>query len=780
MSTNLSSQIESFGKDLKIFRSGNETLSIDYIYLTSRLIIELYKVKNFPISKEILDDISLIAYKKGDYELLLDSSLLSYQSLEWKEEDLKRLRFNQHFSIEKLFDKYISPCSTDKMSSIEDKGAKLVTITMTSCKRLDLFKKTVYSFLNCCQDLYLINEWIVVDDNSSNEDRTVMKTIFPFIKFIFKTTEEKGHAKSMNILRECVKTPYVFHMEDDWIFYRKEKYLDKCIEVLQENINHGQCLINREYGERSQCFDIYSTESKTTEMQKIRYYTHYFLKDKELSEFNEKNKTKNCVYWPHYSLRPGMMKTSVWRDVGPYNENSNHFEMEYGYRYISKGYETCFLDNMYSWHTGRCTFERFDETKENAYSLNDEKQFGEKAKIEEITEDKSVLTLTRDEEYLEVETEGIKEYNKKYKMETCVVNMKKRPDRMKQFIIHNHDKAHSLQYSFFEAIDGELVKPTPKILKLFETGDYGYRTGIIGCALSHIVKLKYLIESKNLDCLLILEDDIELCDNFLEKLVVAMKRLPPEWDILFLGHFLYPQYRSEKDRSNDLPIVEKWTKNECIQKSMGGTIGYIINKEGAGKLLNHIKEKGVYNAIDWVIFKTASEDKEKNTGKECNIYYSYPHLVYSECVTNEIKPDSDIQYNFNQLCKSPEERYKYELEFYLKTLNENGINFYDRTREVERSSIKDWDFGINHNTNSKLLLSSCLPNRDVILKNICFIMECDINYVKQKIECLPVHFYTILNSIVIIPITKVNKDIIENVNLDNSYLFSSGETFSKK
>ena len=46
-----------------------------------------------------------------------------------------------------------------------------VTFSITSCKRFDLFHKTVNSFINCCTDVHKIDRWLCVDDNSSEEDR---------------------------------------------------------------------------------------------------------------------------------------------------------------------------------------------------------------------------------------------------------------------------------------------------------------------------------------------------------------------------------------------------------------------------------------------------------------------------------------------------------------------------------------------------------------------------------------------------------------------------------
>ena len=62
----------------------------------------------------------------------------------------------------------------------------------------------------------LVHEVIVVDDGSSNEDRIKMRSRNPNFKFIFKNESQKGHAHSMNILVEHVKTEYFIYVEDDW------------------------------------------------------------------------------------------------------------------------------------------------------------------------------------------------------------------------------------------------------------------------------------------------------------------------------------------------------------------------------------------------------------------------------------------------------------------------------------------------------------------------------------------------------------------------------------
>ena len=134
-------------------------------------------------------------------------------------------------------------------------GRKNVLYSMTTCKRLDLMQKTLNSFINCCTDILTIDQWICYDDNSSDEDRKKMKELYPFIDFVFKTPEQKGHSISMNMIVDALpkETKYLVHFEDDWQFVEKKEYIKPAIEILNENKDNnnkiGQVLFNKNYAE---------------------------------------------------------------------------------------------------------------------------------------------------------------------------------------------------------------------------------------------------------------------------------------------------------------------------------------------------------------------------------------------------------------------------------------------------------------------------------------------------------------------------------------------------
>jgi GR25 family glycosyltransferase involved in LPS biosynthesis len=538
----------------------------------------------------------------------LCNKLLSFPCI--SKSNIKKVLHNRIIATNYVIDRFIN-YPEDIVKSIKPSGNNLVTFSITSCKRFDLFEKTMNSFLNCCSDLDKIDKWICVDDNSSKEERQKMVTKYPFFEYIMKGPAEKGHVRSMNIIREKVDSPYLFHMEDDWQFYEKRNYITECLEILGQDIRIGQCLINKNYGEVPEDMRIIGGVSNTTETG-LRYFTHEFVnnsypKKKWMDNNNLKSdKVVNCTYWPHFSFRPSLIRKKVFNEIGEFKKCS-HFEMEYASRYVCLGYKSAFLETIYSRHIGRLTKDRNNTTKKNAYSLNGVEQFN---KVEDI------------------------------KMKTFVINLENRTDRLDKFT-KEATNAGFKDYDIFKAVNGNKLKPNCQLDRIFEGNDYNMRTGIVGCALSHIQLCIDLLNSDN-DLFVILEDDIELCNNFSKKLNMIINGIKNiNWDIIYLGHHLRNEDKGAFE--DKIPKLEKWSKFVSFQKSLGGTGGYIISKKGAKGLLEYINSTGMTNGIDTVQQKLADD---------LNIYYCYPHIIKAECVRGEKYVDSDIQYNYTSLTRN--------------------------------------------------------------------------------------------------------------------------------
>tara|TARA_Y100001938_G_scaffold71254_2_gene98788 strand:+ start:1847 stop:2632 length:786 start_codon:yes stop_codon:yes gene_type:complete len=255
-----------------------------------------------------------------------------------------------------------------------------ILFSITSCKRLDLFKRTVNSFLNSCEDLSLISEWICVDDNSSKEDRDEMLRFYPFINFIFKGEKQKGHPESMNIIRErALEYDYLLHLEDDWTFTVRKPYVNVALHIMEQKEEYMQVVFNRNYSEelKPNNVDVIGGFKKRTG-KGVYYVEHEFYPKGSEGEtaFYKKNPgSRSCCYWPHFSLNPSLTNTKVFKELGEFKSGISHFEMEYANRYVDKGYRTCFLDDIYCSHIGRKINEAGQEGLKNAYELNETKQF---------------------------------------------------------------------------------------------------------------------------------------------------------------------------------------------------------------------------------------------------------------------------------------------------------------------------------------------------------------------------------------------------------------------
>ena len=254
-----------------------------------------------------------------------------------------------------------------------------ITLTITTCRRRELFEQTIDSFLNCCEDVDRIDRWICVDDGSSAADRERMVERYPFFEFVFKRPTDKGHARSMNLLVDLVDSPWWLHLEDDWHFFAPDSYVTKAQAVLDDDPRLGQVLLNNNYGETLACRDIVGGTVRN-DPGGVRYRAHDYVPAgtdawTELLESLVPGVQTNA-WWPHFSLRPSMLRTSAIRSVGRFDPAAAHFELEFALRYTARGLVSAFFDSVCSLHLGPLTSARGTEGHApNAYELNEERQF---------------------------------------------------------------------------------------------------------------------------------------------------------------------------------------------------------------------------------------------------------------------------------------------------------------------------------------------------------------------------------------------------------------------
>lgn len=579
-----------------------------------------------------------------------------------------------------------------------------ITITMTTCKRYDLFRKTVISVLKCISDMKeYVHDWIVIDDNSSCEMRLKMKEEFPFITYIYKDVEDKGHVRSMNMFLKIVKTPYIFNIEDDWEFFFEDKYITKMMNVFKENPKYGQVLVNVNYSEDTTTYrNAGGSTMKYTKTDQL-YFVHNYYTGRELNEQVALLKRTNSLYWPHFSLRVGLTRKSVLDELGQFDEKADHFEMNHAYKYVSKGYKTAFLESVYCLHIGRRTYER-ESDKLNAYDLNTEQQFGQKAKSGipihmELTKDNDnysvvlpdVPNLTRVDSYgrtipIPISSETRQEIKPiiveppqpslpvveddcPFIFKTFVINLKRRLDRLTKFIENN--KKEIVSFDVIEGFDGSNEKPTHKVMKAFTSSDYDYRCGLVGCVISHVKIFKLFLQDISSKYAIVMEDDSVCCKNFNEKIIYLLDKYDGQFEIMMLHQNMRPNCdKLEYHLTSKIPYAYKLSTDSFCQ-NLGSTAGYIITRKGAENVLNHLNKKGGYNGIDTMMIKSSIEQQ---------MMYSSPFLVETPNGFN----DTNIQNEFKKIKMTDMEWDKSELDYiynmliksvYHETLGNKTITF---------------------------------------------------------------------------------------------------------
>jgi len=235
-------------------------------------------------------------------------------------------------------------------------------ISITTCKRINLFKETVYSMLNHWNDIDKINYWFAVDDYSTQEDRNEMETLFPWIDFYMKTDQQKGYKTSMNIIWNKLyelKPQYWIHIQDDFLFYRKTNYIELAINTLESeycnNHNVKQILFNRNYAENINDYQI-NGHIVNNQINDIAFHKHIS------GSFNY----KNCHYIPHFSFRPSIIDTSVILKLGNFDSPNVFFKTDYANKWMNSGYKTGFFKRITSIHIGRLHKQK-DDRIENSY-----------------------------------------------------------------------------------------------------------------------------------------------------------------------------------------------------------------------------------------------------------------------------------------------------------------------------------------------------------------------------------------------------------------------------
>jgi len=174
---------------------------------------------------------------------------------------------------------------------------KEVTLVITSCGRFDLLKQTLISFFKF--NTHPITECIIIDDSGTVTNLDYLKEYIPIpTKFIIND-KNIGQIQSIDKAYAEVTTPYIFHCEDDWEFF-KPGFIEESFKILDVDQNVITVWL-RNHNDTMK----HPIEQSVIKHNNVEYYyltTDYIGK------------------WHGFTLNPGLRRTSDCLKLYPYSE----------------------------------------------------------------------------------------------------------------------------------------------------------------------------------------------------------------------------------------------------------------------------------------------------------------------------------------------------------------------------------------------------------------------------------------------------------------------------
>jgi GR25 family glycosyltransferase involved in LPS biosynthesis len=217
---------------------------------------------------------------------------------------------------------------------------------------------------------------------------------------------------------------------------------------------------------------------------------------------------------------------------------------------------------------------------------------------------------------------GFIQNNKMLFDKIIVINLDRSPNK-KERIKVQLDR-FNLDYIILPGFDGNLI--TNKSFDgLFKSGGYNFKVGTkiplikthVACALSHVfaINMAKALKSNNV---LILEDDITICDDFNDRMKILEESIPQDWQHVYLGGMIWEQFISTKKRS-------KYIYETGV---VSGTHAYILNSNSYQKMSEHLSQMS--NNVDGMMCEILVKKIIKS-------YMFIPFFAYQETMKSDIE-----------------------------------------------------------------------------------------------------------------------------------------------
>jgi hypothetical protein len=214
-----------------------------------------------------------------------------------------------HLNVDNIeLREYIETKLINLVDNIKRYNVKEVTLFITSCGRPNLLKTTLESFVK--YNTYPIKEVILCEDSGIPEIVDFVKDILPYPTHLCYNKERIGQMKTIEKYITLVKTPYVFHLEDDYEFF-DYGFIELSFKILESDSAISQVLLQDEQ------HDFYKVDIGNPLCYKI------LTNDPRMTDSNYGDGALNVFSW-----RPSLKKLEICLLRIPYELWDDEYTIE--------------------------------------------------------------------------------------------------------------------------------------------------------------------------------------------------------------------------------------------------------------------------------------------------------------------------------------------------------------------------------------------------------------------------------------------------------------------
>lgn len=236
----------------------------------------------------------------------------------------------------------------NNLMNLKDTIKSDVSCFILNTGTFESISQTLNTFVNVCDDIYLINKWICISEKMNNQDKKKLEILYPFVNFYFNDDNKKRTiVEHLNVIKHVIDEKYILYLENDWIFTEKQNYIVPSLKIFNyKTLDYVDTDCNFNLSEKKIgqiLFNInYMSKLDLTDggyLCKLNKEQRFIINDPEINQELKKNNLFNT-----FSFSPGIfLRETLELDN---LENCVLYEKIFGNIYDDNNYITCFYDNV--------------------------------------------------------------------------------------------------------------------------------------------------------------------------------------------------------------------------------------------------------------------------------------------------------------------------------------------------------------------------------------------------------------------------------------------------